>query len=235
MNFINYLVNIYKLNSFSRNINFLKSIKIYIEWRKQFGKEPIDLSLPWITIDAKNYIVNWSKGKRKIVFEYGMGGSSLFFLSFCDKLFSVDHDSTWFHKTNDLIKIKGFTNWDGYLKEPTFNSQVIYGNCSNPDLYESDDDMYNNMNFKDYVTIIDQFPDNYFDLILIDGRSRPSCIKHSISKVSNGGLIVIDNSERNYYFENTMHFLTNFELVLDSYDALICSPTFTKTKIFYKK
>lgn len=50
-----------------------------------------------------------------------------------------------------------------------------------------------------YNKVIDNFVDNYFDLILVDGRDRVKCIESSIPKLKSGGWLVLDNSEREYY------------------------------------
>ncbi|MGB0238019.1 MAG: hypothetical protein ACPG4B_06905 [Cycloclasticus sp.] len=38
-----------------------------------------------------------------------------------------------------------------------------------------------------------------FDLIVVDGRDRVNCVKHSISSLKSGGVIVLDDSERSAY------------------------------------
>ena len=40
-----------------------------------------------------------------------------------------------------------------------------------------------------------------FDLIVVDGRQRVSCVKHSISCLSERGVLVLDDSERPKYSE----------------------------------
>ena len=47
-----------------------------------------------------------------------------------------------------------------------------------------------------YNQVIETFQDNYFDLILVDGRDRAKCIESSIPKLKSGGWLVLDNSER---------------------------------------
>mgnify|MGYP002282580474 CR=1 FL=1 len=37
------------------------------------------------------------------------------------------------------------------------------------------------------------------DLILVDGRARPECLFMSLDKLKSGGLMVLDNSERERY------------------------------------
>ena len=60
---------------------------------------------------------------------------------------------------------------------------------------------YWNMNFKEYVSSIDGFPNEYFDMILIDGRSRFSCWRHCRNKIKDGGYVVLDNSDRKNYYK----------------------------------
>lgn len=43
--------------------------------------------------------------------------------------------------------------------------------------------------------------DGLFDIILIDGRDRVRCVKNCINKLKHNGIIIWDNSERNYYKE----------------------------------
>ena len=50
-----------------------------------------------------------------------------------------------------------------------------------------------------YASVIDRFPDGYFGLVFVDGRSRPSCVKHSIPKIKSGGFLILDDADRNYY------------------------------------
>jgi len=55
------------------------------------------------------------------------------------------------------------------------------------------------MNFKNYVHSIDMYPDEMFDLVIIDGRARCGCIRSSMNKVKRGGYILLDNSHRTWY------------------------------------
>ena len=51
------------------------------------------------------------------------------------------------------------------------------------------------MSFQNYASAIDQFGAHSFDLVLVDGRSRPSCFKHAVPCVAPNGYIVLDNSD----------------------------------------
>jgi len=50
-----------------------------------------------------------------------------------------------------------------------------------------------------YYHVCDEFPDEFFDLIVVDGRNRKGCIAHSIPKLKSGGILMLDNAEREHY------------------------------------
>jgi predicted O-methyltransferase YrrM len=94
---------------------------------------------------------------------------------------------------------------DYRLIEPEPDPMITLKSHELPENYKSAD--FNSHSFKAYVKAIDIYPDNYFDLVVIDGRARPSCIKHAVPKIKRGGVLVLDNSDRDYYLKNTRTFL----------------------------
>ncbi|MDN3506134.1 MAG: class I SAM-dependent methyltransferase [Simkaniaceae bacterium] len=52
---------------------------------------------------------------------------------------------------------------------------------------------------KPYYNVCDEFDDEFFDLILVDGRNRKGCIYKSLSKLKPGGVLMLDNAERTFY------------------------------------
>lgn len=48
-----------------------------------------------------------------------------------------------------------------------------------------------------YNTAIDSF--GLFDIILVDGRNRVKCIESAIPHLKPNGILILDNSERDYY------------------------------------
>lgn len=239
MNFRNYLANIYKLNGITYFFNLFKHHSIFKEHQAQLKsqQQPLELELPWITIDAKRYLDAYLLNRNNVkVFEYGSGGSTLYFLKKGAKTYSVEHNYEWFQKVQNTIQEKQQSDrWQGYFIAAESRTDSTALSAENPSHYYSDDKNFLDKTFKGYVSCIDQFDDLYFDLILIDGRARPSCILHSISKVKKNGLLVIDNSERLYYYEQTQSLLKNFKLVTSSYSALIGSNSLTQTNIYKKK
>src|SRR6185437_13464320 len=223
-------------------LSVLKHGRIYKEWQRQLksGKFPLDLELPWITIVAKNYIQNYLKKKNKTdvkIFEFGSGGSSLFFLKYADEVISAEHDPEWYGLVKDTICKKNIKGWKGFLQKP---EKIEVGleyipDAANPLHYSTNSESYNEYLFRNYATCIDQFADNYFDIVLVDGRSRPSCLYHSINKVKKGGLLVLDNAERSYYLSHHIIDSNEFDLKLSVNGALICYDQFTQTNIYQKK
>jgi predicted O-methyltransferase YrrM len=62
------------------------------------------------------------------------------------------------------------------------------------------------------VTQIDAFPDGAFDVVLVDGQARPSCLKHAYTKVKPGGMLILDNADVPEYLAQTRQYLANFEV-----------------------
>ncbi|OGB83352.1 hypothetical protein A3F66_00625 [candidate division TM6 bacterium RIFCSPHIGHO2_12_FULL_32_22] len=50
-----------------------------------------------------------------------------------------------------------------------------------------------------YFDTINEFPDNYFDLVLVDGKDRLECIKNSIRVLRSGGVLMLDDAQREKY------------------------------------
>ncbi len=85
----------------------------------------------------------------------------------------------------------------------------------------------------DYVRSILLF-DNKFDIVIIDGRKRNECIKNTVNKITETGIIVLDDSERSDYNEGIDFLAANGFLKIDFWGP---SPGYFHNKctsIFYK-
>jgi predicted O-methyltransferase YrrM len=67
------------------------------------------------------------------------------------------------------------------------------------DGYVSSSDRYEGLSFRAYAQVIDDYPRRFFDVVVVDGRARPSCFKHAVEALAPGGLLVFDNTERDHY------------------------------------
>lgn len=242
MSFVKYLINIVRLNGSPAELFRADHVHIYKEWRDQVlsAKFPLDLELPWLTIVAKNCMQDYLKQRIKgdvRVFEYGSGGSSLFFLKHAGMVVSVEHDAAWFERVKHAVQAKSVTGWEGILVGPEAVPAGTDNNRrkDNPLDYVSEDPSYAQYQWRRYASSIDRYPDNHFDIVLVDGRARPSCLFHSIPKVKRGGLLVLDNAEREYYLSGGVIPKGEFRLICSAQGALICTNQFTKTNVYVRQ
>jgi len=174
-------------------------IKFYPEWRRTYrkgwsGTHLLNESQPWMSLGAISFLKKVISKKYK-VFEYGTGGSTMFFSKRADSVVSIEHDFEWFQTVIEKIQETKFSNIDAKLIVPDRKIAVTSTEAENYKLSKSS----NGLNMYNYVHSIDKYPDCYFDLVSIDGRARPSCIESSISKVKSGKYLLLDNSERTHY------------------------------------
>jgi len=153
--------------------------------------------LPWIVFKATDFLKRRINKNMK-VFEFGMGGSTLFFSKRVKELVSIEHNPGWYFKIKNILKKKKVCNYKCILIKPT-----ALKNGGGISAYSSDSQKYKNKSFETYIKTIDQYKDSYFDMVFIDGRSRVSCIKHSIKKIRKGGFLILDNSDRDNYSGGT--------------------------------
>ena len=186
---------------------------------------------PWLVFDAIDYIESrLFKGMN--VFEYGSGGSTLFWLQYGANVVSIEHNPQWYNLMKNKLPSNKSIDYRLIVPEIVKETDRNF-DPSDPEKFFSADMIYNNSQFYKYVTQIDEFPDEYFDLISIDGRARPSCIKHSINKVKNGGIIIVDNSDREYYFTKTLEYFKKFSKI-EFYGVGPCNNRCWKTNIYLR-
>ncbi len=129
---------------------------------------------PWLMPKAIKFLSKYLTNEM-IGIEWGSGKSTIWFCERMKELVSIEFNKTWFDKVNKWISDKNINNISYHYipieeKEPPHNI------------------------FPSYVDIINNYPDNYFDFILIDGHYRPRCVQASIPHLKTGGIMFIDNS-----------------------------------------
>lgn len=236
MHLITFLKNIAKQVR-KGNFFIVESLKYYPEWSRSLSKKHSSIidQQPWITYDAIRLLEKIITVGASI-FEYGGGGSTLFFLTKQPKqLVTIEHDKEWFRVLKEIVDKKRFKNWDSRLIEAE-KSNTTGLDITNPDHYFSDDVNFKGSVFKSYVQAIDEFPDQHFDIVMIDGRARTSCIKHAVNKVKKQGYLILDNSERKYYTVQQQKLLDKqFTLILSNFTAVPYSTSFSQTSVWQKK
>lgn len=188
-----------------------------------------DTPSPWLVFDAIDYIKSRMFNGMN-VFEYGSGGSTLFWLYYGANVVSIEHDPQWYNLMKQKIHTDKSIDYRLIVPEIAYQTNLDF-DPSDPEKYFSEDESFRDYQFHHYVTQIDAYPDDHFDLILIDGRARPSCLKHSTKKVKVGGQIILDNSDRDYYLVNNEKYLENFSKI-EFYGSVPENNYFSKTNIY---
>lgn len=153
------------------------------------GHTPFGDGIPWITFRAMDWLDAYLK-PGMTVFEYGAGGSTLYFSTRVARVISVEHDAGFFGVVRSLLQQRGLSNCTLQLHEPV--------PCETSSrTFASFQPKYSGMCFD--VKAIDEFPDAYFDLVLVDGRARLACVERSAQKIKPGGALVLDNTDRPAY------------------------------------
>ena len=84
-------------------------------------------------------------------------------------------------------------SWQLFIVLPSERRDGSVPRPSDPTTYASAAEAYAGLSFKDYAAIIDRFPDDYFDVVQVDGRCRSSCAMHAIPKIKPGGYLIVDD------------------------------------------
>lgn len=143
--------------------------------------------LPEIAYEAV-WLLDLFLAKNMKVFEWGSGGSTIFFCQRAGKVVSIEHERAWYELVHSSIAYHSIQNCQYLFIEPS--NLILPG-------YESS--QYRDSSFRAYAAAIDAYPDGYFDVILVDGRARVACIQHAFPKLKGGGLLFLDNSNRVRY------------------------------------
>lgn len=210
-------------------------IKIFRE--KKF-KNCLQAEIPWVSYNCQQLISNLLQNKKEKtlnIAEFGGGGSTLFFLNQASCLITVEHDPQWFALIKSAVWAKGYEKkWTAILAPPDLGPSALLYDYTDPDNYSSSESEI--VHYKSYACALDLYPDSFFDLILVDGRARPACVKHAAPKIRPEGHLIMDNTERSYYLgEKTRKCLAEFSVVFDEFGSVPGLDHFTRATVFQKR
>ncbi len=154
------------------------------------GRSRLREELPWMNYAVVRHLSE-RLTPRSTVFEYGSGGSTVYWARRAAQVVSVEHDEEWYHRVEDLLKTRSLTNCTYILRRPLplhADTPAPVRSAAMPD-----------KDFTSYVHTIDAYPDRWFDLVVVDGRARIDCLHRAVPKVKAGGCLVLDNSQRERY------------------------------------
>jgi hypothetical protein len=178
----------------------IELLRFFPRWARSLDgvAGPLLDELPWINFSAIQLLKSTLRPQMR-VFEFGSGGSTMFFSRRVKEVVSVEHDPLWHAKIVQAARDRNRTNCELHLREPVVDPSGAGKDPSDPDAYLSTDEQFRGKSFHAYAKSIEVHPAETFDVVLVDGRARPSCLKHAIGKVKVGGLLVVDNAERAEY------------------------------------
>ena len=133
--------------------------------------------------------------------------------------FGSGNSTLWFsEKVFQVVSVENDSNWFSYLQEELPNNVQLH-------LIEHEEK---------YAAHILDYPENYFDLIAIDGINRNKCAELALSRLKEDGLIIFDNTD-NRSFDEGVEFLSSNGLKRIDFYGLIPSYTYKNcTSIFFQ-
>jgi len=135
------------------------------------------IKFPWLVKEAVDEILLFLKNRLDSKMLEFGSGRSTIFFSKYSNIITVDHNDKYFNIVFNELILNNINNVIQHLLPRPYNK------------------------------ICKSFDNNYFDLILIDGRDRVECIKSCETKVKRNGIIILDNSERTQYKEGKDYLL----------------------------
>src|SRR5690606_20790053 len=177
--------------------------RYYRRW-KNSPKSPdvLDNRIRWINFSANDFLEKYHRPDMR-VFEYGGGASTLFWASRVKAVTTVEHDEQWSiniaAKSRQLRIDNAEVHHISAESDPHFGQKRIASitDCS------SDDPLHHGKYFERYVNKILGFPGAHSDMVMVDRHARPSCVATARSKVESGGILLLDNTEQDYYLAET--------------------------------
>ncbi|HUF08824.1 MAG TPA: hypothetical protein VMO47_05850 [Rhodothermales bacterium] len=148
-----------------------------------------------MTLEAIEYLDRYLT-KSMDMFEWGSGGSTVFFAERVRTVCTIEHDQSWGARVRHELNRREISNVDLEVVAPTVSSDP--GTSVEEPIWDNRPE-YANLDFRAYVETIEKWPDASLDLAVVDGRCRPDCIRYATRKVKPMGLLVVDNSERAAY------------------------------------
>ena len=153
----------------------------------------VQLDLPWWTYRAIDVVGGYlaGLGYSARVFEYGSGASTIWLARRAASVESVEHDETWATRVRELAAVR-----EGLRCTPVVH--VLEVPTSPHPVVPSGAPSGRGRDFAGYVAAIDR-TDGEFDLVLVDGRAREAALLKALDRVSSGGLVLLDDAQRQRY------------------------------------
>lgn len=163
--------------------------------KDRVGLLPSVESVPWLPYEAVLFLYAHLH-ELNTVFEWGAGASTFFFARHCRHVISVETEKKWWEVMKGLARYEVADNVELHWI-PSEDEPGLPKDNRQPTSFRNDKGVC----FRKYVQKILEYPDESFDLILVDGKARPSCLITALPKVRRGGYILLDNTDHKKYWE----------------------------------
>ena len=137
--------------------------------------------------------------------EWGMGGSTLRFGKEVDRWYSLEHNSQWYHDIMHQVSELGLAkkiigklcssgSWDSVRRWTD-------GDPRWPKRWADLERTMKAYGWKDYCTGFKHFGTVTFDLVFVDGRARPECVKQIVESGRLEGILLVHDwkKHRSHY------------------------------------
>lgn len=137
------------------------------------GRHALRYCEPWIVPEAIEYLETLVKPEWK-VFEWGCGGSAIWFAERCQKVTVIESVPRWVCWGYERLQEKELSN-TLIIHAPTWQGKLT-----------------------GYINVIEAYKNETFDLISVDGimSARQKSLEHVKRKLKPDGVIMIDNSNK---------------------------------------
>lgn len=145
------------------------------------------LDTPWWTLASGRKVRDFLHATPNArVLEWGSGASTVWLGKRSAEVFSLESDAHWAEMVRDSVPhhvtiltpdIPLLSDGEGILSRRRG---------------------FRHLDFTHYVDAVDAIP-GLFDLIVIDGRAREACLDKALTRLSPGGIILFDNTNRRRY------------------------------------
>jgi predicted O-methyltransferase YrrM len=150
-------------------------------------------------------LVELAQSKEALnILEWGSGNSTIFFAKFLRqkgisfKWVAIEHFIPWYEKILAMLEENNLSDdVSCFLKSPTL---------------ETDKNVQETLDLDEYI----KFPatlDTKFDFVIVDGRKRKECLEKASTILSQNGIAVLHDAEREWYHDGFTKYLNGGEFV----------------------
>lgn len=141
-------------------------------------RSPLELGVPWFAQSAIDFLEGHVT-KSMHVFEYGSGGSTVFFARRAATVLSNEDNADWLNRVRQALAQQELTN--ARLQHHPY------------DFHHAEDFVQS--------AYLNSLPAGPMDIIVVDGMEeatqvRPQCFKLAETRIKPGGIIIVDDSWR---------------------------------------